>query len=154
MKLPGRSLPSPVLARESAAPHRLCDARLGRCGRRKREGSQLSHERKLVVVVPGFDDLAIDKAHHAHSCCGDWLCGGSDAEEGTGVLHGNRPPGNDHLAFFDGLVDLDMNRGEGEAEGFPKFAEGFEFQKQATLLSEDRPPVLRGSHTGAEYRSP
>ena len=40
------------------------------------------------------------------------------------MLHGNRPARNDHLALFDGLVDLDMDRGKGGTEGFPKFAEG------------------------------
>jgi hypothetical protein len=80
------------------------------------DGAEAGDDSGQVEGVPAFDDAALAEVHDGHAGEQDRGAGGREAQTFAGVLHLDGPTDGDFVAFGDGLVDGDVDAGEGAAE--------------------------------------
>src|SRR5580704_590918 len=90
-----------------------------------RNGTHLDEHTQLIPVVPRFHHLSVHKSLHAHALRRNLLSRRCNSLEVARVARGKAPARHHELAFFDGVMDLDVNRGECLTHAVPEFLEAF-----------------------------
>jgi hypothetical protein len=95
------------------------------CCLRHREGTDLLHQAKLVVLVPGLDELAIRNTenfgHAKINLCAGW----GNTQKFTGVGTFNPPSQNQFIPFCNNIFDRRMKIGKTCKKSLPEATNSF-----------------------------